>query len=254
MNYFRKDIPSGFSLEISTQAENLLGLGGSGAAAVSIIAAFNYWLKKSMSPIEIAMLAFRMETEELGWPGGKQDQLAAAFGGMNLMTFGPHNGVGVIPLKLSSKTIGELQKRLSMVFIGGYRHSKEQQKALSKGMSNKDKLKALFSLKQAVDDFIQALEKEDWPTLGKILHQGWENKKKSNPIASNQWIDEMYDIARKNGAFGGKVSGSGGAGHMCFVIPPDKRQTAIDAMVDKGAKLVDFDFDFKGVTVQQYDN
>jgi len=195
-------------------------------------------------------LAADLEVNQLGWPGGKQDSLAAAFGGFNLMTFGPGSKTTVRPVKLSPKTITALKQRTFMVFIGGNRHSAKQQAELIKGMADKDKLKALFALKDSVDDTVKALKNQNWQVLGSLLHQGWQNKKKSNPAVTNQLIDKIYNLAKKNGAYGGKISGSGGAGHMFFIIPPSKKPTAIKALVKAGAKHIKFDFDFKGVIVK----
>jgi len=250
INHFRSRIPSGFSLTITQTTDSLLGLGRSGSAAVSIIAAFSHWLKQPLSPLNMGLLAADLEVNQLGWSGGKQDSLAAAFGGFNLMTFGPGSKTTVKSVKLSSKAITALKQRVFMVSIGGNRHSAKQQAELIKGMSDKNKLKALFALKDSVDDAVKALKLKDWQTLGSLLHQGWENKKKSNPTVTNQLIDKMYHLAKKNGAYGGKISGSGGAGHMFFIIPPSKKSAAIKTLVKAGAKHIKFDFDFKGVTVK----
>ena len=254
INYFRLKIPAGFSLQVISPKANALGLGRSGSAAVAIIAVFNSWLKTGLAEKEISLLASRLEVKELSWPGGKQDSLAAAFGGINLMIFGPGDKVAVQPIKLASKTIATLKQRTFMVFVGGDRHSATQQKQLVKCMSDKAKLQAMLALKNAVPSAITALKQEDWSGLGQILHQGWEDKKKSNPSVTNATIDKFYNLARKNGAYGGNISGSGGAGNMFFLIPPEKKPLAVKALVKAGAKLVDFDFDFQGVTVKQYDN
>ncbi len=250
INHFRSHIPSGFNLTITQTTDSLLGLGRSGSAAVSIIAAFSHWLKQPLTSLNMGLLAADLEVNQLGWPGGKQDSLAAAFGGFNLMTFGSGSKTTVKPVKLSSKIIAALKQRAFMIFIGGDRHSAKQQTKLIKGMSDKDKLKALFALKDSVDDAVKALKNQDWQELGNLLHQGWQNKKKSNPAVSNQTIDSLYEIARKHGAYGGKISGSGGAGHMFFIIPPSKKSTAIKALVQADAKHIKFDFDFKGVVVK----
>lgn len=250
INHFRPHIPSGFSLQVTNPKENILGLGRSGSAAVAIIAGFNAWLQTNLTPLEIGLLASRLEVAELGWPGGKQDSLAAAFGGINLMAFGPGDQVKVKPIKLPAQTITALKQRTFMVFVGGDRHSSTQQKQLVKGMSDKAKLKALFAIKNAVAPAITVLKREDWQGLGRILHEGWEDKKKSNPLVTNETIDKFYNLARQSGAYGGKISGSGGAGNMFFLIPPEKKSTAIKALVNVGAKLVNFKFDCKGVTIK----
>ncbi len=250
INHFRPKIPSGFSLQVSSPKANALGLGRSGSAGVAIIAAFNAWLQTNLTPLEMGLLASRLEVAELGWPGGKQDSLAAVFGGINLMVFGPGDQVKVKPIKLPAQTITALKQRTFMIFVGGDRHSSTQQKQLVKGMSDKAKLKALFALKNAVLPGITALKQANWSDLGQILHQGWKDKKKSNPSVTNETIDKFYRLARQNNAYGGKISGSGGAGNMFFLIPPEKKSTAIKALVSAGAKLVNFKFDFKGVTIK----
>lgn len=254
LNFFRLKFPSGFSLEIVSPKQNLLGLGRSSSAAVGIISAINAWLKIKISPLELGLLVFRLETEELSWIGGKQDALAAAFGGSNLMTFGPGEKIEVFPIKLSKKIIASLKQHIFMVFVGGDRHSSKQQQNLIKGMLDQKKLKALTAIKNSVTPAKAALHKANWKLLGQIIDKSWEDKKKSNSLVTNKEIDKFYNLAKRNGAYGGKISGSGGAGHMFFLIPSEKKSTAIKALTQAGAKLVNFDLDFKGVTVKKYDN
>lgn len=253
INYFRKEIPSGFSLKTATKADSVMGLGSSGATAVSIIGAFNAWLKKDMSPMEIALLAARMEIEELGWSGGKQDQIAAAFGGINEITFGPNLGIGIVPLQLDTKTVSEFKRWTRIVFLGGYRHSKEQQKVLTKGMSEKDKQRALIKLREAAKKATVAVKDKNWPLLGSLLDKSWIDKKKSNPIVSNETIDSFYDSAKRVGMIGGKIMGSGGAGHMLVIANPKDMKKIIHTLTELGAKNVDFDFDFNGLTVTRHE-
>jgi D-glycero-alpha-D-manno-heptose-7-phosphate kinase len=254
INYFLVKIPSGFSLKVLSPKTNVLGLGRSGSAAVAAVGAFNSWLKTNLNRKEIGLLASDLEINDLGWPGGKQDGLAAAYGGVNLMSFGPGDKTRVLPLKLTKKAQTEFHRRIFMVFVGGDRHSADQQKKLVTGMSDKQKLTAMFALKKAVPPAVSALKKEDWPGLGRILHQGWEDKKKSNPAVTNPIIDKFYALALKSGAYGGKISGSGGAGNMFFLIPPQKKQSAVKALVKAGAAAVDFTLDNQGLTVKKYDN
>jgi D-glycero-alpha-D-manno-heptose-7-phosphate kinase len=168
INHFRKDLPSGFLLKTEAKFESV-GLGGSGAAAVSMIGAFNSWLGKGMSRLEIATLAFLTETEELGWPGGIQDQMAAAFGGINVIPFGFGEDFGAVPLNLDDSAITEFRRWMMIAYMGGYRHSKDQQRVLAKGMSKKERQKALISLREGVTKAARAIEKEDWENLGKLL-------------------------------------------------------------------------------------
>lgn len=249
LNFFKPQLNSGFTLTITGPQYHPLGLGRSGSAAVAVIAAFNAWLNTKLSPLDIGILAAQLEIKELGWPGGKQDSLVAALGGLNLMSFGPGKQIKVEPIKLAKLRFKNLKENLLMIYIGGDRHSGVQQKTLVAGMAEKNRLQALIHLKSAIPPALTALKSGNWPALGKILHQAWEDKKISNPQVSNSKINHLYDIAMAHGAYGGKIAGSGGAGNMFFIIPPDKKPAAINALINQNTKLVDFDFDFEGIKV-----
>ncbi len=252
INYFKPKIKTGFTFIDRFEGTEIAGLGSSGSAAVSMIVVFAKWLGIKMSRKEIALLAWKMEVEELGWISGKQDQLAATFGGINFLTFGPgKEKFTVSPLRLSQEVIKKLKKRSLLVFTGGQRHSAMLQKKLQKGMSDGEKIKALKSLCRAVDKGIVALEKGDFVNLGRILDEAWENKKKSNPAATNKRIDMLYNLARKRGALGGKIMGAGGQGHMFFLCPPERKKDLVGALKEKKVKELDFAFDFQGLRVKK---
>lgn len=250
IDHFRSDIPSGFKLKSEAKFESV-GLGGSGAAAVSMIGAFNLWLGKGMSRLDIATLAFLLETEELGWPGGIQDQMAAAFGGINVIPFGFAEDFGAVPVSLDEGTIKEFRRQMMIVFMGGYRHSKDQQSKLSRGMSEGEKQKALIRLREGVVEAVEAIKKRDWEDLGNFLDEAWEDKKRSNPSATNETIDEFYGVAKSLGMLGGKVMGAGGAGHLFMLVPAGRQRVMRKALVEKGARVVDFEFDFSGLRVNE---
>lgn len=250
INYFHESIPSGFYLKTSAVAENVMGLGASGATAVAVINTFNSWLQKNLSPMEIALLASKLEIEELGWPGGRQDQLVASFGGINLLTFGPGKVVGRIPQKFSEEKIKKLRDWSMMFFVGGYRHSKEQQTILKNGMAEKEKTQALINLRDAVDKAIDFIEKGSMVNLGKILHSAWQDKKRSNPVVSNDIVNDFYETALKLEALGGKIMGSGGGGNMFFIAPPKKHNVIKKVFISRGAQPIDFDFDFDGAKIK----
>ena len=136
-----------------------------------------------------------------------------------------------------------------MVYVGGHHFSYHQQEKLIQGMNDRAKIAALQALKKSVPLAVQALKAGDWPLLGKLLHQAWLDKKKSNPVVTNKFIDQVYDQALAAGVLGGKVAGSGGAGNMFFIIPPAKKPAAIKAVTALGARLIPFNFDFQGVRV-----
>lgn len=247
MNHFRRDLPCGFKLNITIDGDSLMGLGSSGSAAVALIACFAAWLGKKMSQHDIASLAYELETKDLAWPGGRQDQWASALGGINVMTFGPKNRNTTTPLALPKAALTALKNHLLIAYVGGYRHSKEQQKILIKKMRSAKTKASLDKIKLDVDAAKAAILSNDWQKLGGILSRGWRSKKAANAIVSNEWIDRLHDIVTKQGAYGGKISGSGGAGHMMFLIPPSKKRATIKKLNAEGATLIPFDFDFKGV-------
>ena len=252
INHFRLKFTSGFSLTV-IGPDNVLGLGRSGSAGVAMIAALNAWLNTNLTCQQIGLLAADLEINELGWAGGRQDSFASAYGGINLIKFGPGKKIIVSPIKLASAQITALQRWTFMVYVGGHHFSYHQQEKLIQGMNDHAKIAALQALKQSVPDAIQALKAGDWPLLGKLLHQAWLDKKKSNPIVTNQFIDQVYARALASGVLGGKVAGSGGAGNMFFIIPPAKKSVAIKAVTALGVQLIPFNFDFQGVRVS-YDH
>lgn len=253
INFFKPKIRTGFTFVDEFEGVETAGLGSSGSAAVSMIAVFVKWLGVKVSKREIALLAWKMETEELGWISGKQDQLAATFGGINLLTFGKgEEKFQVFPLRLAKETVSRFGKWSLLVFTGGQRHSASLQKSLQKGMRERKKILALKKLRELVDQGVEALKREDFLTLGEILDKAWENKKKSNPAATNKRIDRLYDQGKKKGALGGKIMGAGGEGHMFFLCPPGKKGNLIKALEKEKVKKINFDFDFEGLRVKEF--
>ncbi len=249
INHFMDKIPSGFDLTVKFSGLSTSGLGTSASVAVAIIGAFNKWLNLKMSRLDIAILAWDLENNKLGWLTGKQDQLAAAFGGVNLFSFGPGNKVGIEELSLSESQLNELQNWTLLCFLGSTRNSGSIQKKLVKHMRDFDKQKNLFALKDSVSEVLDYLNNNDFVNLGIVLDEVWIEKKLSNPNASNDYIDKIYSLARVNGSLGGKVMGAGGGGHMFFFAPPSKHAQLKSILEKEGVKFIDFNFDFEGVKV-----
>lgn len=251
INHFKDKLKTGFNLYDRFEGNHSSGLGSSGSTAVAIIGVFNQWLKLKMNKKQIAMLAWEMETKKLGWISGKQDQITATYGGINLLIFGPGNKFSVEPLKLSKKRKKEFEQWMLMCFTGGTRHSSILQQELKSGMVEKDKIKALLSLKKAVKKVKSFLEKGEWRKLGRLLDQGWEHKKQSNPAVTNKRIDYLYKIAKEQGALGGKIMGAGGEGHMFFLCSPEKKEQIKKVLQAEGVKLVNFTIDEQGLLIRK---
>ncbi len=250
INHFHDQIPTGFNLDVIFSGLSTSGLGTSSSVAVAVIGAFCTWLKIPLSRYEVAMLAWELENTELGWTSGKQDQLAAAFGGINLFYFGPGNKIGVEPLPLPKAQLDMLRNWSLLCFLGSTRSSGQIQKQLVKDMSYFVKQKALFALKDSVDEAYHYLLKADLIKLGEVLDEVWENKKTANPAATNEFIDKVYQIAKDNGALGGKVMGAGAGGHMYFVAPPETHEQIKTQFESLGVTLVPFRFEFDGLRTE----
>jgi len=247
INYFEDKISSGFELEIKSQIPDSSGLGTSGSVEVALIGCFKKWLGEKINRNKVAKLAFGLESKELGWHTGKQDQWAAAFGGLNLMIFGKGEKVKIKPIDLSEKRLLKFRKWLILVYTGGKRKSSDIQAHLKKGMTEKEKLEAFGKLKKITFEAVEPFKKGDFETLGKLFDIGWKTKKESNPLVTNKRLDRIYRLARENGVYGGKLIGAGGAGYYFFLCPPKEQKRVEKVLRKENCKLVDFNFDFKGL-------
>ncbi|MCL2143205.1 MAG: kinase [Methanomassiliicoccaceae archaeon] len=243
-NHF--SITDGFDVFIHSDAPPGSGLGGSSTVIVSILGAVTEWLGVRMNDYDLAELAFKLEREELGLKGGKQDQYAAVFGGFNLMEFG-RSGVRVNKVRLKDDIINELQYCSLLCYTGRSRESAniiDSQMARYSEGSNTDALDA--SKKLAVDER-NALVRGNIKEFGGMLNDAWEQKKKFTPDVTNSSLDKFYRAAMDSGAIGGKVSGAGGGGFMYFVCEYDKKHLVAKELTKMKATITDFMFEKTGV-------
>src|SRR3989344_5967962 len=192
--FFRNDVPP------------RSGLGSSAAGFVSLLGAYNAAYKMGFSKHEIAQLAFDLERNRLKIKGGKQDQFASAYGGFNFIEF-KENKVKVNPLRLKPAVLNELEKNLILVFTRkrekqGHDIIADQTKSLL--TKKKDVLNAFDSAKAIAIGMKNVLSKADMEGFGKLLHEGWVEKKKYSKHISNPFIDKLYEKALHAGAIGGK--------------------------------------------------
>lgn len=226
------------------------GLGGSAAAFSSLIGLFNHIKnEKKMTNYEIAELAHKLEREELMIGGGRQDQYATVFGGINFIEFG--NGfVRVNPLKMKKDHILELEKHLLLLYTGdrpttsGDIINDQTKSYIEKNQNVKE---ALDKTKELAIEMRYSLLKGDIYEFGSLLHQAWETKKKQSSLIANSRINDIYDMARKYGALGGKITGAGGGGFMLLLCEPNKEHLIINNLEQSGLKPMTFNFDFSGL-------
>lgn len=247
-NHVKK--PLSFRLTTHVDAPAGSGLGTSSTLAVSILGAFSEWLQLPLGEYDIAHLAYRIERIELNMAGGKQDQYAATFGGVNFMEFFADDLVIVNPLRIKQDYLNELEHNLLLYYTSTSRDSSViiEQQRLNVEKKDMDSIEATHNLKEQAIQMKAALLKGQIDAIGEILDYGFRNKKKMASGISNQWMDELYDEARKAGASGGKISGAGGGGFMIFYCPGVTRSKVISALEHTGGNFVHYSFTKTGLT------
>jgi len=242
--------PLSFELTTFIDAPTGSGLGTSSTLVVAIIGAFCEWLNLPLGEYDIARLAYSIEREDLKMAGGKQDQYAATFGGVNFMEFLAEDKVIVNPLRIKEEILHELEFNLLLYYTKTSRKSaniiEEQQKNVKQ--NQEASLTATKNLKEQAYMMKEALLKTDLKKIGEILDFGWQNKKKMAQGITNQSIDDTYTAAINAGASGGKISGAGGGGFMIFFCPGNTRFAVMDALNKQGGNMQRYNFVEKGIT------
>jgi len=205
--------------------------------------------RRLLTPSKLAELACEIEINRLKEPIGKQDQYIAAYGGITRFYFHPDESVDAAPLQISMDTLHDLEDNLLLFFTGFARSAgsilKEQDARTRQ--SDHDMLENLHYVKELGLRSQQALESSDTWLFGELMHEHWEHKKRRSGGMSNPQIDEWYELARTNGALGGKLVGAGGGGFLMFLA--DDRKRLRQAMTHAGLEEVRFNFDFEGTKV-----
>ena len=230
------------------------GLGASSTLVVALIGLLAEWARRPMSGYEIAELAYRVERVDMGLAGGRQDQYAAAFGGFNFIEFGADSTV-VNPLRIRADVLQELEYRLLLCYMGQTRQSariiERQTEAYRTGRART--VEALHRLKRETLEMKKALLLGDVDAMGELLHEAWEQKKRLDEGISTPHIDRLYQLARREGAIGGKMPGAGGGGYFLLLTRFDRKHR-VAAMLEKhGGQVVPFQFERRGVLTWSVD-
>ena len=241
---------TGLDLFIHTDAPPGSGLGSSAAMAVSLVGVLKTWLRKPLGSYDIADLALRVEREDLGIPGGKQDQYAAAFGGVNYIEF-IGSRVIVNPLRVAPHVLNELEYRLLLCYTGQTRVSGRIIESQVANYVNRkdDTVRAMEEMKRITVEMKNALVLGEMDSFGELLNVAWENKKKMSDRISTPLVDEMYRVALANGALGGKLLGAGGGGYLLVYCPFNRKHIIASELERAGGQVVGFGFDFGGLQV-----
>jgi D-glycero-alpha-D-manno-heptose-7-phosphate kinase len=240
----------GFRLSTYADAPAGSGLGTSSTVVVAIIGAFTEMLKLPLGEYDIAQYAYDIERKDLQLAGGKQDQYAATFGGVNFMEFYAGDKVIVNPLRIRQKYLFELENNLLLYFTSTSRESAEIIKKQSKNVTEKKgrPIEAMHQLKLQAQMMKEALLKGKLNDFGDILDFGFRQKKEMAEGISNSLMEEIYETAKKAGATGGKITGAGGGGFMIFYCPGTTKYQVIKSLEKFGGQHKDYRFVEHGLT------
>lgn len=241
---------SGFILSTFVDAPAGSGLGTSSTLVVAILGVFVEKYKLPLSDYEIAQYAYSIERVDLQLAGGKQDQYAATFGGVNFMEFYKGDKVIVNPLRIKPHYLHELENNLVLYFTATSRESAtiiiEQVKNVTN--NNEKSIEAMHQLKEQAKMMKEALLQGKLNDIGEILDYGFQQKRLMAANISNQSIENIYDVAKASGATGGKISGAGGGGFMIFYCPNNTRYAVINALNNFGGAIKKYQFTKYGLT------
>ena len=227
--------PFSFRMITYSDAPPGSGLGSSSTMVVSIIKAFEEWRNLPLGDYDIAALACKIEREDIGLAGGKQDQYAATFGGFNFMEFYENERVIVNPLRLKRWIRNELEASLVLFYTGVSRESaniiKEQIHYTEN--DNKKSIESMHELKRQAVLMKEALLKGNSKGFSDCLGKSWLAKKNTASSISNSFIDDQCQYALDHGAQSVKISGAGGGGFMMIFCDPANRIALIKALKEK---------------------
>ena len=236
----------GFDLSINSDFPKGSGLGGSSAVMIAICGCFNEFRMDRWSDYELAEMAFQAERLNMGISGGWQDQYATVFGGLNFIEFKQDNNV-IYPLRIKDKTILELEENLVLFEITSGRNSgsiHDDQEETMKSLEVQDMVKKNVA---HCYDMKDSLLRGRLSEFGSGLNLAWSLKRQFSKKISNNYLDDIYSYAIKNGALGGKLLGAGGGGFFLFYVKYSSKNELLDAMRRKGFKETKFNFDMKGM-------
>lgn len=246
------EISEGFKIITRSDAPPGSGLGTSAAMGVALIGALSCFTGTRYLSYEMAEMASRIEREELGILGGKQDQYASALGGINFMEF-EEERVRFASMNLGASAVVELEKHLVLCYTGKSRlsgdiHQKVREAYQSKDSTARD---AIESLKAIAREMKNALLTGDLQKFSTLMNENWSFQKKLHPSVTNEQIEELFRLAFENGAAGGKACGAGGGGCLLFMAKPDREHKLRQSLQNAGVRVLDFVFDFSGLIVAE---
>lgn len=224
------------------------GLGSSSTMVVSMIKAFTELLGLPLGEYDIAHLAYRIEREDVGLSGGKQDQYAAAFGGVNFMEFYADNRTIVNPLRVKNWIVSEIETSMVLFYTGVSRDSADIIDQQNANLTRRESpsIAAMHALKQDAYAMKEYILKGDIDHFAATLNRSWKAKRETAERISNTRIDGLIDAAFEAGAKAGKVSGAGGGGFLMLVVDPSRRVEVVRRLEKEDGRVLTCHFTKRG--------
>ncbi|MCI8466467.1 MAG: GHMP kinase [Lachnospiraceae bacterium] len=227
------------------------GLGSSSTFTVALLHLLYTYIGRYVSKYKLAKDACTVEIEKLGEPIGKQDQFAAAFGGLKFYEFMPDGFVNVEPIIMMPESYQKLESNLLMFYLGGTHTASIILQEQSQNITCFDKAMIQKQMCKIAKTLKKELQKNNVDAMGDLLHENWMLKKSLASGISTSFIDDVYVRATNAGATGGKLLGAGGAGFMLFYVPKDRQKSVRAALND--LREMDFEMDNSGATIVMTD-
>ncbi len=245
----RIGVRRGLDLDLRSDAPPGSGLGGSSALVTAVVAALAALEGRPMTADELARTSYAIERDDLGIAGGWQDQYATAFGGLNLLEFSA-DGVHVSAIRVADGALAALRRQLLLCYTGHVRTDvgliDTQVRLHAEG--REETIQGMKQLQALAYELREALERGEVDSIGPLLHQAYESKKRMNPhITEGTRIERLFAAARDAGASGGKICGAGGGGYLLLACRPERERDVAAALEAEGGRLTPFAFDPSGV-------
>jgi D-glycero-alpha-D-manno-heptose-7-phosphate kinase len=248
-----KDVASDISVNLFLASEIPpgTGLGSSASVCVGILKTLTTYFDRPLSQYDLAERAFHITRNGLGRHVGRQDEYACAFGGLNFITFERDGSTRVEPVKIDRGLMQDLQSNLMLFFTGSARHSGtilEEQEASTRAHKG-TAVEALHEVRELADRMRVLLEGGDLSAFGSLLDEAWHAKKRVSAKISSSRIDHLYELARRHGAAGGKITGAGGGGFLLLYCELDRQSAVRTALMPEGVQEMAFAFESQGAQV-----
>jgi len=226
------------------------GLGSSSCYAVGLLNGLHTMKREYVSLQTLAEEACNLEINRLGKPIGKQDQYMAAFGGLTVLEIEKDGNVKVKKAEVPEEIVGDLNRNLLMFYTNTQRDANEILSEQSKGAKEekKDVVESMHFIKDLGYKILDAAESGNITDIGLMFDEHWQHKKKISTKMSNPHFDKIYEVAKENGALGGKISGAGGGGFFLFYVE-EKHGKFRTVMKSLGLREMKYRFDFEGSKV-----